>query len=108
MVSLQFPDLLGQGNYGGIFFGVPPRITQSNLTVNGVLTGNLPSIYEGNLVTNTNGGRRDSTYHLEAFYRWRLSRHVTLTPGVILLLNPGHKAGSDRILIVGLRTTFSF
>ncbi|TVQ65379.1 MAG: hypothetical protein EA366_00130 [Spirulina sp. DLM2.Bin59] len=108
MVSLQFPDLLGQGNYGGIFFGVPPRITQSNLTVNGVLTGNLPGIYEGNLAPNTNGGRRDSTYHLEAFYRWQLSRHVTLTPGVILLLNSGHNAGSDPIVIAGLRTTFSF
>lgn len=108
MVSLQFPDLFAEGNYGAIFFGVPPRITESNLTVDGVLTGNLPSIFEGNLVTNTNGGRRDSTYHLEAFYRWQLSRHVTLTPGAILLLNPGHNAGSDPILIIGLRTTFSF
>ncbi|MDB9311817.1 iron uptake porin [Spirulina sp. CS-785/01] len=108
MVSLQFPDLFAEGNYGGIFFGVPPRITESNLTVDGFLAGNLPSIFEGNLVTNTNGGRRDSTYHLEAFYRSRLSRHITLTPGAILLFNPGHNAGSDPILIVGLRTTFSF
>jgi hypothetical protein len=108
MVSLQFPDLFAEGNYGAIFFGVPPRITESNLTVDGVLTGNLPSIYEGNLVTNTNGGRRDTTYHLEAFYRWRLSRQITLTPGMILLFNSGHNAGSDPILIAGLRTTFSF
>jgi hypothetical protein len=100
MVSLQFPDLLAEGNYGAIFFGVPPRITESNLTVNGVLTGNLDP--------NTNGGRQDTTYHLEAFYRWRLSRHITLTPGVIVLLNSGHNAGSDPIIIAGLRTTFSF
>jgi hypothetical protein len=108
MISLQFPDLFAEGNYGAIFFGVPPRITESNLTVDGVLTGNLPGIFEGNLAPNTNGGRRDTTYHLEAFYRWQLSRHITLTPGVILLFNSGHNAGSDPIAIAGLRTTFSF
>ncbi|MDB9313362.1 carbohydrate porin [Spirulina sp. CS-785/01] len=89
-----------------INFPLPPNSTVKSS--NGVLAGNLPSIFEGNLVTNTNGGRRDSTYHLEAFYRSRLSPNITLTPGVVLLLNPGHNAGSEPILMVGLRTTLSF
>ncbi|NEO88318.1 MAG: iron uptake porin [Spirulina sp. SIO3F2] len=107
MFSLQFPDLFAEGNYGAIFFGQPPRIVGSNLKVNGSLSGNIPSLLRGTLGTEA-GGRRDRTLHLEGFYRWRLTDNITLTPGVIVLFNPGHNANNDTITIGAVRTTFSF
>ncbi|MGB0564404.1 MAG: iron uptake porin, partial [Spirulinaceae cyanobacterium] len=106
MLSLQFPDLFAEGNYGGIFFGVPPRITESNLTANGQVLGNIPSFFETGS-TALQGGRDDTAYHLEAFYRWRLTDNITITPGVVAVFNPGHNASNDTVFIGALRTTFS-
>ncbi|TVQ58071.1 MAG: hypothetical protein EA366_07410 [Spirulina sp. DLM2.Bin59] len=46
--------------------------------------------------------------YLEAFYRWRLSNNITLTPGLVAVFNPGHNANNDTVLIGALRATFSF
>jgi len=107
MFALQFPDLFREGNHGGIFFGQPPRITGTNLRRGGQLSGNVPSLFGGTFGT-TNEGRQDRTLHLEAFYRWRMTDNISLTPGVVMLFNPGHNGGSDSIVIGALRTTFSF
>jgi hypothetical protein len=107
MVSMQFPDLLGEGNLGAIFFGMPPRITESNLNIGGQPLGNIPSFFERGS-TAFNGGRSDTAYHLEAFYRWRLSEHITITPGMMVVFNPGHNDSNDPVAIAALRTTFSF
>ncbi len=107
MLSLQFPDLFAEGNFGGIFFGMPPRITESNLSANGQVLGNIPSFFKTGS-TAFNGGRDDTAYHLEAFYRWRLSNNITLTPGLVAVFNPGHNANNDTVLIGALRATFSF
>ncbi|MGB0561285.1 MAG: iron uptake porin [Spirulinaceae cyanobacterium] len=107
MVSLEFPDLGAEGNYGAIFFGQPPKITGSNLRANGALAGNIPSFFEGNNGT-TNEERRDTTYHLEGFYRFRLNDNIAITPGLIFLFNPGHNANNETISIGAIRTTFSF
>ncbi|MCW6038092.1 iron uptake porin [Spirulina subsalsa FACHB-351] len=107
MFGLQFPDLFGQGNYGGVFFGQPPRVTGTNLRSNGQLSGNVPSLLAGTFGA-TNEGRQDRTLHLEVFYRWRVTDNISVTPGVVVLLNPGHNRGSNPLVIGALRTTFSF
>jgi hypothetical protein len=107
MLSLQFPDLFAEGNFGGIFFGMPPRITESNLSANGQVLGNIPSFFKTGS-TAFNGGRDDTAYHLEAFYRWRLNNNLTITPGLVAVFNPGHNANNDTVLIGALRATFSF
>lgn len=107
MLSLQFPDLFAEGNYGGIFFGQPPRITGTNLVANGRLDGNIPSFFTGNGGT-TNADRDGRTLHLEAFYRWAVTDNITITPGVVMLFNPGHHNNNETITIGALRTTFSF
>ncbi|MDB9495311.1 iron uptake porin [Spirulina major CS-329] len=104
MTFLNFPDLGGDGNLLGLYFGQPPRISYSNLE-----TGrNIPSfINEGNLLGPA-GGQQGATYHLEAFYRWRLNNNISITPGVIWLISPFHNGANDDILIGAVRTTFSF
>lgn len=102
MGFLNFPDLFGAGNLGAIFVGQPPRIISSNLP-----TGkNIPELLAGG--TGEPGGQPGTTIHAEAFFRWRLRDRLVLTPGIIVIFNPGQTASSDTIVIGALRTTYSF
>lgn len=87
-VTLGFPDLGKKGSLAGIIAGVEPRVTSSNIA----------------------GLDRDAdtSYHLEAFYQYKLSDNITITPGVIWLTSPDHNNDNDDVFIGALRTTFSF
>jgi hypothetical protein len=106
MGFVNFPDLLGRGNLGGIYFGQPPRITRSDLALNGNSTLNIPNTISG--LNGIAGGQPDATYHLEAFYRWQVNPQISVTPGLVVLFNPVQTGGSDNILIGAVRSTFSF
>lgn len=104
MVYLNFPDLFGQGNLGGIYVGQPPKIVSSNLSF-----GNVPSSIGLNGVAfGAVGSQPASTTHVELFYRYRISDNISITPGVIFLFNPVHTSTSDTITIGTIRTTFTF
>ena len=96
-------DVFREGDLFGIYVGQPPKITSSNLA-GGI---NYPSLYNGNPL-GVAGGQPASTTHVELFYRYPLSRNISITPGVIFLFNPAQNAGSDTVTIGALRTTFSF
>jgi hypothetical protein len=87
-VTLGFPDLGTKGSLAGIIAGVEPKVTSSSLV----------------------GLDRDedTSYHLEAFYQYKLSDNITITPGVIWLTSPDHNNDNDNVVIGALRTTFSF
>ncbi|MEH1949356.1 MAG: iron uptake porin [Nostoc sp.] len=87
-VTLGFPDLGKKGNLAGIIAGVEPKVTSSNIA-------GLDS-------------DPDTSYHLEAFYQYKLSDNITITPGVIWLTSPDHNDTNDDVVIGALRTTFSF
>jgi hypothetical protein len=106
MAFANFPDFLGRGNLAGLYFGQPPKIGRSDLAVNGVSSLNIPATISG--LNGIAGGQPDTTYHLEAFYRMRLTDQLSLTPGVVVLFNPVQTQSSDTIVIGTLRTTFSF
>ena len=101
-VYLNFPDLFGKGNLGGIYVGQPPKITSSTLPVG----NNVPDALNTGL--GQSGGQPGTTTHLEAFYRWQLNDNISITPGLILILQPGHTRDSDAIVVGALRTTFAF
>ncbi|MBW4427086.1 MAG: iron uptake porin [Nostoc desertorum CM1-VF14] len=87
-VTLGFPDLGKEGNLAGIIAGVEPRVTSSNVA--GL------------------DRDQDTSYHLEAFYQYKLTDNITITPGVIWLTSPDHNNDNDNVVIGALRTTFSF
>lgn len=101
-VYLNFPDLFGKGNLGGIYVGQPPKITSSTLSVG----NNVPDSLNTGL--GRSGGQPGTTTHIEAFYRWQLNDNLSLTPGLIVILQPGHTRDSDPIVVGALRTTFAF
>jgi Carbohydrate-selective porin, OprB family/S-layer homology domain len=87
-VTLAFPDLGKKGNLAGIIAGVEPKVTSSNIA---------------GLNSDPN-----TSYHLEAFYQYKLSDNITITPGVIWLTSPDHNNNNDDVVIGALRTTLSF
>jgi Carbohydrate-selective porin, OprB family/S-layer homology domain len=102
MVFLNFPDLFAKGNLGGIYIGQPPKITSSTLPVG----NNVPDFINTGL--GRAGGQPGTTTQIEAFYRFQLTNSISITPGIIHILEPGHTPDSDPITIGILRSTFLF
>jgi hypothetical protein len=102
MAFLNFPNLFGKGNMGGIYVGQPPKITSSDLA----LGQNIPDLLAGGL--GAPGRQSDTTTHVEVFYRWRVTDNISITPGLIFVFNPANTSGSDTVTIGAVRTTFTF
>ncbi|MEG4233419.1 iron uptake porin [Microcoleus sp. Pol11C3] len=102
MVFVNFPDLFKAGNLGGIYIGQPPKIVSSNLPTG----NNVPDFLDTGL--GRSGGQPGTTTHVEAFYRWQVNDNISVTPGLILIFQPGHTPDSDPIAVGVLRTSFSF
>ncbi|MEG4800310.1 iron uptake porin [Microcoleus sp. ARI1-B5] len=82
---LALPDFGKPGNLLGFIAGVPPKVTESDVTRD-----------------------RNTSYHLEGFYRFQVNDFISVTPGVYVILNPEHNNKNDDIWVGVLRTTFSF
>jgi hypothetical protein len=102
MVFLNFPDLFVKGNLGGIYIGQPPKITSSNLPVG----NNVPDLINTGL--GRAGGQPGTTTQIEAFYRFQLTDNISITPGIIHILEPGHTPDNDPVTIGILRSSFTF
>ena len=83
---LAFPDFGGEGNVLGFMFGMPPKATDVE-----------------------NGTEdEDTSYLLEAQYKWKISKNILITPGVYVIFNPEHNDDNDTIYVGTIRTTFKF
>ncbi|WP_293128072.1 iron uptake porin [Microcoleus sp. bin38.metabat.b11b12b14.051] len=102
MVFVNFPDLFGTGNLGGIYIGQPPKIVSSNLPTG----NNIPDFLDTGL--GRKGGQPGTTTHVEAFYRWQVNDNISVTPGFMMIFQPDHTRNSDPITVGVLRTSFSF
>ncbi|AUT02439.1 hypothetical protein CLI64_19720 [Nostoc sp. CENA543] len=92
-LTLAFPDLGKQGNVGGFIIGVPPKVTSNDYR------------------PRPNAARRedpDTSLHLEAFYTWRVSDNIRITPSCFVITKPEHNGANDPIWVGAVRTTFSF
>jgi hypothetical protein len=88
-VTLGFRDLGKKGNLAGIIVGMEPKVTSTST--------NLTQFKDQN-----------TSYHIEAFYQYKLNDNITITPGVIWLTAPDHNTNNNDVVIGALRTTFSF
>lgn len=85
-VTLAFPDLFKEGSLGGIIVGLPPKLTDID-----------------------NGSKDpDTSWHIEAFYRFQLSDNISITPGLFVITNPDHNSNNDTVWVTVLRTQFRF
>ncbi|MGQ4646147.1 iron uptake porin [Lyngbya aestuarii] len=60
--------------------------------------------------TNVDGGPEDedTSYLVEALYKFPITDNILLTPGAYVIFNPNHDDGNDEIWVGVLRTTFKF
>jgi hypothetical protein len=87
-VLLAFPDLGNEGSVGGIVIGQPPKVTENDF--------------------GTEFEDRDTSLHLEAFYRFQLTDDIAITPGLFVITNPEHNDNNDTVYIGIIRTTLTF
>lgn len=91
-VSLALPDLLKEGNLGGVVFGMEPKVTESSVDITGI-------------ADNTDS---DTSLHIEAFYQYQLNDNIAVTPGAVWITAPDHNSDNNDVVIGTLRTTFTF
>ncbi|WP_030006003.1 iron uptake porin [Picosynechococcus sp. NKBG042902] len=88
---LALPDLGKPGNMGAIIVGSEPYAT--DLEVGGITPQEFTD---------------DMPLHIEGLYKYQLSKNISITPGVIWLINPNQNEDNEDIIIGTIRTTFSF
>jgi hypothetical protein len=49
-----------------------------------------------------------TSYIVEANYKYPVNKNIIITPGVYVILDPGHNAANDAIWVGAVRTTFKF
>lgn len=84
-IGLTFPDVGGKGNLPGILVGLPPRVTSSDVRKD-----------------------PDTSYHVEAFYRFQVNDYISITPGLWVVFNPENDSNNDTQYVGVLRTSFNF
>lgn len=77
--GLSLPDFGKEGNLAAVFAGVEPY-----------------------------AGGQDNPIHLEGLYKYQFNDNVSLTPGVVYIINPNGEDETDDAIIGVLRTTFTF
>ncbi|OCQ97309.1 S-layer protein [Nostoc sp. MBR 210] len=92
MVGLHFNDLFKSGNNAGILFGQPLFRSDAN----------------GAAQLAPDGVNRATPYHLEAYYRFKLTDNISITPGAFVLFNPEGDSRNETTTVGVLRSTFTF
>lgn len=87
-VTLAFPDLGKEDSLAGVVIGQPPKVTSNELAKE----------YTD----------KDSSLHLEFFYRFQATENIAITPGLLVVPSPQQNENNDTIDIGTVRTTFEF
>jgi Carbohydrate-selective porin, OprB family len=101
-VSLAFPDFGSKGNNLAFIVGIPPKL--NSRTGTGLGAANALPVS----TTATTQGNPDTSYHLEALYRIKLSDNLSVTPGILLITNPEHNRTLPTEYVGTIRGTFTF
>jgi hypothetical protein len=97
-VNIYFPDLFKEGNFAGLIAGIQPKLVHTSNDDLARAIG-LPDGQDSD---------RDTGWHIEAFYTFRVNDNITITPGVVWLTAPNHDERNSDVVLGALRTTFSF
>jgi Carbohydrate-selective porin, OprB family len=94
--TLAAKDFGSKGSTLGFVVGMQPRVASNNASrlVAGVVTpGNVD---------------KDTSMHIEAFYKYKVSDNLFITPGLLILTNPEHNAANPTEYLGTIRSTFVF
>lgn len=97
-VAFAFPDLLLPGNVGAIVIGQEPRLIGGNAKPSCGAAGS------GNSLIQECG----ANFQLEAQYKFKVNGNVSITPGLIVILNAENNEANPVEFVPVVRTTFTF
>jgi hypothetical protein len=80
VAGANFPNLFNEGSNGAVLLGQPLKRDTASVT----------------------------PYHLELFYRYQLSKNISITPGVFWVFNPESLSANATATVGVIRTTFTF
>lgn len=83
--GVSFPDLGKEGNLASLFVGAEPYVDSSS-----------------------NGVNEDAPIHVEGLYKYQFNDNISVTPGVVYVINPNGSSDDEDALIGVMRTTFTF
>ncbi|PSB12826.1 hypothetical protein C7B62_00250 [Pleurocapsa sp. CCALA 161] len=83
--GVSFPDLGKEGNLASLFVGAEPYVDSAS-----------------------NGAGEDAPIHIEGLYKYQFNDNISLTPGVVYVINPNGSSDDEDALIGVMRTTFTF
>ncbi|MFM7365237.1 MAG: iron uptake porin [Cuspidothrix sp.] len=92
--GLTFPDLGKKGSLGAIFVGQAPTLTGLSKNVD--------------LGAGRGQADKDTSLHIEGWYKYKLTDNIEVTPGLIWVTAPDSDASNPASLVGWLRTTFRF
>ncbi len=87
-----------EGNMAGIIACPQPKLTHTSNSNQARAIGLPPG----------QRSDRDTGWHLEAFYTFRVNNNITITPGVFWLTAPNHDERNPDVVVGAVRTTFNF
>jgi hypothetical protein len=71
----------------------------------GFVVGMQPRVASNSVATRVD---KDTSLHLETFYKYKVSDNLYITPGLLILTNPEHNAANPTEYLGTVRTTFVF
>ncbi|NJO96865.1 MAG: iron uptake porin [Pleurocapsa sp. CRU_1_2] len=83
--GVSFPDLGKEGNLASLFVGAEPYVDSAS-----------------------NGVGEDAPIHIEGLYKYQFNDNISVTPGVVYIVNPNGSSDDEDALIGVMRTTFTF
>lgn len=86
-ITAALPDLGKLGSQLNFVFGMPPKVTNNDISQR---------------------EDRDTSLHFELSYNYPVNDKISITPGVLMITNPEHNADNDTIWVGLMRTTFKF
>ncbi len=89
LAAISGKDLFTEGDLAAVSFGQP--LLRTNVA-------GVPATQ----------GSANTPYQLEGFYRFRVSKNISITPGVFFVFNQGSNSANGTATVGVLRTTFSF
>jgi hypothetical protein len=89
--TLSFVNISGKDSLAGIIIGQPPKVTHNQFTANGASFSDP-----------------DTSWHIEAFYRWPIAENIATTVGMLVITNPDHNAANDTTYVGVIRTLVEF
>lgn len=95
MGGIHFSDVFAPGNTAALIFGQP--LYAESTGGNASIAANIPGVF-----------KFARPFHLEAYYRFKVSDNISVTPGVFAVFNPESNSENNTAVVGVLRASFTF